>query len=968
MDERNRCPRCGADAGGMVGAMCPACLLGLVIADVPGFDGNGSSFEEAVYRDHQLAVIGPVDEGGVGIVYEAEQLSLGRLVALKVLREEHRDNIALRQRFEDEARIGSRLQHPGIIPVYESGVLGDRPFFTMRRVEGRSLAGLLAEQPPLARTLSVFLQVCQTLAYAHDRGVIHLDLKPANVMVGDFGEVVLIDWGMAREDESGPGANAMPPILAWDGGGEAPSGSGSGPVMGTPAYMAPEQARGETDRLDERCDVFGLGAMLCEILTGRPPYTGRTDDEVRRKSREADTADTLKRLDAAQVDEELRALARACLQADPARRPANAGEVAETVLTYQAGVEARLQSAEQARWRAEGRVTEERKRWRATLALVIVCALAGLWYARYRFDRARIERDRERVIERMLDEGDQLRASGRSAEARATALAVEGLLPEADAAVRGRVATRIADVNTLVQVEEARLTPGRAGEPRNLGSRATAYAEAFRRRGINPSRQPASETARLVSSLSIRDALVVALDEWARSTRDADLKTRLRAAAAAADAHPGGVQARLRNALAARDRAALVAISRSSDLEKQPPPVLVTLGATLRQAGARAEAVAVLRDAQRLHPSDFWVNLELAVSLATLAPPAADADAYLTAALALSRRNPHVFLYLGESYYEAERPALASEAYRNALAIKPDYPEALCNLGNSLTSERKLDEAVATFRKAIALRENYDLAYFNLGFALDEQEKYEEAAAAYRQAVAARPDYAEAYCNLGFAEYRGGSFKAAVADLEHGIAMLPTSEPLIPSWQRILAMGKSLAAVEPRLDVALAGSGQPAESGDLVVFARLCAWRNRKLYAHAARFYADAFAASPALADDLVVGDRYAAAESAAMVGLGKGADAAGLSDAERATWRRHALEWLRADLTLRQKSMIGAPPSAVADARNRLRYWLRDPNLEGVRLSAALAALPDNERLSWQALWADHARLIASPATAAPR
>jgi eukaryotic-like serine/threonine-protein kinase len=946
--------------------MCPACLLSVLMTDGGRTPDDGASFEEAVYRDHQLAVIGPVDEGGVGIVYEAEQLSLRRLVALKVLREEHRDNLALRQRFEEEARIGSRLQHPGVVPVYESGVLGDRPFFTMRRVEGRSLASLLLEKPspPLSRTLGIFLQVCQTLAYAHDRGVIHLDLKPANVMVGDFGEVVLLDWGMARERDAAPGPRASSAIVAIN---PAADGvrAGSGSVMGTPAYMAPEQARGEVDRLDEHCDVFGLGAVLCEILTGRPPYMGRTDEEVRRKSREADLAEAFARLNSAKIDAELRGLARACLHADPAQRPSNAGAVATAVLDYQQGVEARLQAAEQARWRAEGRVAEERKRWWAMMALVVVCAGGGFWYARHRFERARIERERERVIERLLDESDQLRVAGRSAEAKATALAVEGLLSEADAAVRARIAARLADLGTLVELEDARLTPGRAGEPRSEGARASAYAEVFRKRGIEPTGRDVAESARRVSefSYSIRDALVVALDDWARATRDLELKKRLRAVAAAADAHPDGMQARLRDALAGRDRAGLVALSKSPKLESQPASVLVALGSTLRQAGARAESVTVLRAAQRVYASDFWVNLELAASLATLSQPAADSDAYLTAALALSRRNPVVFLYLGQAYYDVQRPALATEAYRKALAIKPDYPEALCNLGNSLTAERKLDDAVASFRKAIGLRRDYALAYFNLGYALDEQEKYDEAAVVYRQAIAARPDYAEAYCNLGFAEYRAGSFAAAVSDLEHGFGMLAASEPLRPSWERVIAMGKSLAALEPKLDAALAGAKPPADVAEVVAFARLCAWRNRKLHAHAARYYADAFSASPALADDLVVGDRYAAAGSAAMAGCGRGADAAGLSDDERASWRRQAREWLRADLTLRAKAMAGAAPNAVADARNRLRYWLRDPNLEGVRDRAALAALGDEERAGWQALWADHALLIDAPA-----
>jgi serine/threonine-protein kinase len=938
--------------------LCPACLLGVLLDDGPGPASDGGSLEEVAYRDHALAVIGRFDEGGVGVVYEAEEVGLGRVVALKVLREEHRDDDTLRRRFEEEARIGARLQHPGIVPVYQSGMLGDRPFFTMRRVEGRSLAAVLAERPPLPRSLGVFLQVCQALAYAHDLGVIHRDLKPSNVMVGDFGEVVLLDWGMARERDRAP-AGASPRVeIATSDGSIKP---GSGPVMGTPAYMAPEQARGEADRLDERCDVFGLGAILCEILTGRPPYTGQPESEVRRKAREADLGEALARIDAAEADPELRALARACLDPDPARRPANAGGVAAAIAAYQAGVDERLKAAEQARWKAEGRAAEARKRLWVTLALMAVCAGVGIWYFADRAERARKDREREQVIDRMLEEAGRLRVSGRSAEARAVSRAVEGLLPEAGDGLRRRAAARVADLQTLAQLEEARSAPARAGDPRVPGQRATAYAEAFRRYEVDPTRADVAEAAGRIRGQPIREALVVALDDWARAVRDPEQRRRLREVAAAADPRPEGLEGRLRKALSARDRAALVALAGSPDLADQPAAVLVALGSTLREAGARAEAAAVLRRAQELNPSDFWVNLELAAALAVLGPAeAAGAEAYRTASLALSRRNPLVYLYLGQALHDAGRPAEAAEAYRQALAIQPEYPEALNNLGNSLTALRRLDEAVAAFRKAIALREDYALAYFNLGYALDEQEKFDEAAESYRRAVASRPDYAEAYCNLGLAEYRLGSFAKAVADLDRGLALLPPGDPLRPSFERVVGMGRSLAELDPKLEAALAGKAKPSDVAETVGFARLCAWRNRQLHAHAARYYLDAFAAEPALADDLVVGDRYAAAGSAAMAGCGRGADAAGLSPDERADLRRRALGWLRADLDLRAKAIAGDDPAARDDARNRLRYWLRDPNLEGVRAPDALAALPDDERAGWEALWSDHARLIA--------
>ncbi len=170
------------------------------------------------------------------------------------------------------------------MPVYELGAFPDRrPFLAMKLVRGRTLAALLAERPSpthdLPRFLSIFEQVCQTVAYAHARRVIHRDLKPSNVMVGSFGEVQVMDWGLAKvlpeggvadERKRADSETEVRTSRTESSGAESQAGS----VLGTPAYMAPEQARGEVDRIDERADVFGLGAILCEILTGQPPYAG----------------------------------------------------------------------------------------------------------------------------------------------------------------------------------------------------------------------------------------------------------------------------------------------------------------------------------------------------------------------------------------------------------------------------------------------------------------------------------------------------------------------------------------------------------------------------------------------------------------------------------------------------------------------------------------------------------------------
>src|SRR5262249_50640518 len=174
----------------------------------------------------------------------------------------------------------------------------------MKLIKGRTLAELLEERASpaddLARFLGIFEQVCQTVAYAHSRGVIHRDLKPQNVMVGAFGEVQVMDWGLAKVlgeaswERQRPEAGTL--IRTARSGSGAGSETEAGSLLGTPAYMPPEQAQGDVALLDRRCDVFGLGAILCEILTGKPPYLGRSAEEVRRKAANADLRDALTRL------------------------------------------------------------------------------------------------------------------------------------------------------------------------------------------------------------------------------------------------------------------------------------------------------------------------------------------------------------------------------------------------------------------------------------------------------------------------------------------------------------------------------------------------------------------------------------------------------------------------------------------------------------------------------------------------
>ena len=229
----------------------------------------------SVERNHYV-ITRELARGGIGRVFEARDLRLGRQVAIKELLPKNRDAA---RRFEREARITARLQHPAIIHVYEAGMWpGGEPFYVMPVVAGRSLDKVVAERTTLDQRLGLLpnvIAVADALAYAHNANVIHRDLKPANVLVGEFGETVVIDWGLAKD----LGAHTDPKeSLQMRLRHTTPNETASGSVVGTPMYMAPEQARG--DAVDQRADVYALGALLYKVLCGAAPYEGTTSREV----------------------------------------------------------------------------------------------------------------------------------------------------------------------------------------------------------------------------------------------------------------------------------------------------------------------------------------------------------------------------------------------------------------------------------------------------------------------------------------------------------------------------------------------------------------------------------------------------------------------------------------------------------------------------------------------------------------
>jgi eukaryotic-like serine/threonine-protein kinase len=227
--------------------------------DTPKFEGT------------RYALVRSVARGGMGVVYEALDEKLGRRVALKVLDAPEQDG-ELERRLIREAQVLARLEHPGIVPVHDVGTLPDgRVFYAMKFVQGQRLDEHMQAMPSVPDRLRLFLRICDAVAFSHARGVLHRDLKPANIMIGPFGEVLVLDWGLAKilreprnaNSENDPEGTVLgSPATARDS-----AVTGQGAVMGTPGYMSPEQARGDNAGLDERSDIFSLGAVLRFLST-----------------------------------------------------------------------------------------------------------------------------------------------------------------------------------------------------------------------------------------------------------------------------------------------------------------------------------------------------------------------------------------------------------------------------------------------------------------------------------------------------------------------------------------------------------------------------------------------------------------------------------------------------------------------------------------------------------------------------
>jgi serine/threonine-protein kinase len=780
-------------------------------------------------------VLGEIGRGGVGVVYKGRDQDLGRDVAIKVLRPEHVSRPEILERFVEEAQIGGQLQHPGIVPVYEIGLQsGERPYFAMKLVKGQTLAQLLAQRKSpdddRRRFLGIFEQICQTIAYAHARRVVHRDLKPHNVMLGSFGEVQVVDWGFAKVLPLAPMAEVESPeqrkasaiasvIATVRSDPKKGSHSVAGSMMGTPAYMPPEQALGDVEHMDQRSDVFGLGAILCEILTGQPPYLAADDDLVMQAAR-ADLQGAYTRLEKCGADAVLIALCRQCLSPARQKRPDSAKQVAEAVAQYLTSVEDRARQA-------QIHAAEAKVRARSTLMLsaaaVLVLALGGGGYlyvqreAQTRRDQANqrvataLNEANVRLGEARAKEPPDLALWSRAGDA---ATQVGQLAAEADVGGEershaGQMLTTVNDEQSKAIATAARLDRDVAMQQRllevriqrldeqrsdymvaEMRRRVQGYADAFESYlgGRDVTTMGRDEAVQALSG-PIAVELATGLDGWAFSRRylginepkdpkdakspsDPVLVAQLIDLSSTIDPDPW--RARLRAALVPtnRDRAAIVALYRDVDLDALPAYSMLMLGATLYEVGDAAAAEAVTEHACERFPSNFACVYDFAL-LFENSGRFAQAEPWLRIAHALRPDMHEAMNLLGVTLAGLGRHREEEQLFRELAEIQPGEAHWTFRVGYSLQAQGRLDEAIACYRRAIEMGPKKWFFYTNLAIAFAQQGRFDDACESNHKAMEIDPRNSVPYMNLGNDLADQGKLDESAASLRRAIELDP---------------------------------------------------------------------------------------------------------------------------------------------------------------------------------------------------
>jgi tetratricopeptide (TPR) repeat protein len=831
---------------------------------------------DAEGRLGDFRILREVGRGGMGVVYEAEQISMGRRVALKVLPFAAVMDPRHLQRFKNEARAAGSLQHPNIVPVYIVGSERGVHYFAMQFIEGQTLAALIrqlrqsaspeeattayspadglgnptAATAPAARQSTLanstppkgrqhFRQVAEwgekaaeALDHAHHTGIVHRDVKPSNLMLDSRGDLWLTDFGLARVQQ-----------------GEADL-TITGDLVGTLRYMSPEQALAKRVLIDHRTDVYSLGVTLYELLTLEPVFAGGDRHELLRQIAFEEPRPP-RRLNRA-IPVELETIVQKAIEKNPQDRYATAKDMADDLRRY-------LED-QPIRARRPGVVKRARgwaRRHKALVGSAAAAALvAGLMAAGVAWWRERERAGRQVATEvavtaalaqarTLADEGEKQRDDpehwqvavrlARSAVERAEGLLAAGEpteeLSDEVRLVRAAVDDAAADADLLAELDRIRARP-RAAQAAGSDDAwaARAYTGLLPRYGM-VLEDPEGSAARVRAS-RVRDALLIALQDWLRTQKEPGERKRVAAMLRAAQPAPDAFRARWRAAFARKDAAALVRLAQEPAVRGMPVEYVNELAMHLHSLRQWPPAERLLRAALERDPGNFWLNHDLALVLLGRGPThAAEALGYARAALALRPRNPSAHNLLGLSAQESVEGRLdeAIAHYREAIRLDKGFPSVHNNLGTALLDQGRLDDAIAAFREALRLSKDYALAHGNLGSALREKGQLDEAIVECREAIRLDKDCAGAHANLGAALTEKGRADEAIAECREAIRLkqdLPEAhnelgaafaakgrlDEAIAEFRETIHLKKNLAGAHNNLGNALMDKGRLPEA------------------------------------------------------------------------------------------------------------------------------------------------------------
>ncbi|WP_076350725.1 protein kinase domain-containing protein [Paludisphaera borealis] len=697
--------------------------------------------------------------GGMGVVFRARHVRLNRIVAIKLAIAGAYAAPRERERFQREAEAVAALRHANVVQIYDVGDSEGRPYFTMEFIAGGSLAEAAKPTTP-RQAASILLALSGALHAAHIAGIIHRDLKPANILIDEDGTPKISDFGLSRRID------------------DAASLTLNGAVIGTPSYMAPEQAAGDRTAVGAAVDIYALGAILYELLTGRPPVRGETSPETIRQTIHSDPPPP-SRLNS-KIPRDLEIICLKCLSKDPSRRYASAVSLGADLQRFLDGeaIEAKPEGRIERLWRRGRRNPGYSMLLACVVLLAATLACVGLWLAAERAEmgrRAATERAAdERAAEADLHDMARAMSRGALAEARTAFDRAQGRLGRRgstdlrEALVRGR-----RDLDMAARLEAIRM-----GRARTVGGVVDdagtdeAYVQAFRGFGLGgPDEAPEAVAARIRAS-NARRAVVDALDDWPISSADIRRKEWVLQVARLSAGEEAGWIRNARDPEVRRSRQALERLIEKTPAAAEPVTLLLALAEDFRATGG--DPISLLTRVQRARPGDFWANLTLGSALGR-AGRHADAIRYQQAALSIRPDAAISYNNLGHCLADSGRPEDAVEYFRSALRLDPTAAVSSYNLGFVLRITGKPNEAIEVVRSGLRANPSDALLHAGLGDSLAAAARHVEAFPEYRQAVSIDPRLAVAQAGLRTTLIRLGRSEEAQAAWRLAIEADPRS-------------------------------------------------------------------------------------------------------------------------------------------------------------------------------------------------